>query len=161
VPRTVRPFSNRAVPDDRGNAVPYDTPTGAELYERTGNGHGPAAPVRLVEAVDLELMPFDLGAMHSIASEDPPFRAPELLIGENPRRGAITVYSVGAAANTRWRIGRSASDVLRDDSSILVGFDAVAAPPTLRVSWRNPLWIVQRDGTVGQTLVVISEEWAR
>jgi hypothetical protein len=161
MPRTVRPFGDRARPDPEGNVTPYDTPDTAELLERTGNGDDEAAYVILTNEAGIELAPFDLGAVHSIASEDPPFRAPELLIGENPRRGAITVYSVGAAANTRWRIGRSASDVLRDDSSILVGFDAVAVPPTLRVSWRNPLWIVQRDGTVGQTLVVISEEWAR
>jgi hypothetical protein len=164
VPRTVRPFSNRAVPDEAGNVTPtYDAPSGAELYERTGDGQGPAAPARLVGSVNIELLPFELGAVHTIVSEDPPYRAPEMLIGEDTRRGALTLYSIGPTIDTRWRVGRSAADVLRDDSSILIGTVAggVAAPPSLRVSWRQPVWIMQRDGTAGAHLIVLSEGWAR
>jgi hypothetical protein len=159
----VRPFGDRARPDPEGNVTPYDTPDTAELMERTGNGDDKAAYVTLTNDVAIELAPFDIGAMHSIASSGPPFRDPELLIGENPRRGALTFYAIGPAISTTWRIGRSAHDVLRDDSSLLVGLGAtgLAEPPTLRVSWRQAVWVMQRDGVAGGTLVVQSEDWAR
>jgi hypothetical protein len=165
MPRTVRPFGDRARPDPKGNVVPYDTPTTAEVLERFGNGEGPVCPATLVNDVDIELAPFALGAVHTILGTAAPYRDPELILPAEPRRGAISLWAVGGGSGgAGWRIGRSAQDVLRDDSSLLIIANNVfgnPVPATLRVAWRGPMWAVQWRGGASERLIIVTEDWAR
>lgn len=154
MPRTVRPFGDRARPDPEGNAVPYDTPDTGEVLERHGNGHEQAAwPVVLVNEVGIELQPFDARGFRTITSTAV-IGPPELVLPANPRRGALTLWIIQGAVS--WRVARTAHDALRDDSSLVL-----VPGLTFRFSWSAALWAQPRDAVAGGTLHAHSEDWAR
>jgi hypothetical protein len=169
MPRTVRPFSNRARPDELGNVIPegFDSPTTAQVLERTGDG-GLAYGCRLVGDADIEMEPFALGLVRTMVSQAAPYRDPELLLPEDPRRGALSIQAQGTAvlqgSGVSWRVARTPHDVLRDDSSLIFGIGGAAAtpqPPLSRFSWRQAMWVVQRSGADNGLLTVTVEQWAR
>jgi hypothetical protein len=169
MPRTVRPFNNRARADELGNVIPvgFDNPTVAQVLERTGDG-GLAYGCRLTGDVDIEMEPFALGLVRTMVSQAAPYRPAELLLPEDPRRGAITIQPGGTAAlqggGVSWNVARTPHEALRDDSSLIFGVGGGAAtphPPACRFSWRQALWVVQRSGGTGALLTVSAEQWAR
>lgn len=156
MPRTVRPFGDRAHPDTKGNAIPYDTPDPHALLEVAGNGDQDAWPVELTNAVDIQMVPFEARAFRMVTSEAV-IRPPELLLPASDRRGALTIYVRTLGALCTWRVGRRPDDVLRDESSLVVTQESQA----LRFSWSGQVWAQQRDAVAGAVLVVMSEDWAR
>jgi hypothetical protein len=103
-----------------------------------------------------------------MVSQAAPYREPEQLLPEDPRRGALTIQAGGTAvlqgSGVSWRVARTPHDVLRDDSSLIFGIGGAAAtpqPPACRFSWRQAMWVVQRSGGVNGLLTVSAEQWAR
>lgn len=157
MPRTVRPFSDRARPDPRGNVLPYDAPADATVLQADLPG---GLPVELTNPADLELVPFTIGGVRTVIGDASGTTAPEVLFPANPRRGALTVYP-SAGAGARWRVGRSAADVLRDDTSVIYTTAGFPLPVLLRVSWTDAVWVAQAAGDANARLSAISEDWAR
>jgi hypothetical protein len=159
----VRPFNDRARPDPTGNVIPYDTPTTAEVLERFGNGHQAAWRCLLTDEVDIELQPFAIGGTRTIDGRAVPYREPELLFPENPRRGALTLWSFNlTVAGGTWRIAGTRDNALRDDSSLIVFASLLGSPEMMpRFSWSGPVWTQQRSGDANLRLCAISEDWAR
>jgi hypothetical protein len=164
MPRTVRPFGDRARPDPGGNVVPYDTPSGRELLEATGNGQQDAWPCELVGPVGIEMVPFQAMGFRAVTAEGLAVpREPEMVLGANDRRGAVTLWTTSNVPGGLWRVAGSKDDAARDETSLIVGSAVLfALTPAIRLSWSGQLWVQERPvSPAGFQLFIQSEDWAR
>lgn len=157
MPRSLRPFSDRAYPDPDGNVTPYDSPAVGVLLEVSNTER--AWPVQLVNDVLMELLPFEAqGYVSYVAEATVP--DPRQLLPANPRRGALTIWSVFTSNADGFRVARSRDDALRDDTSLVFSASAFATW-AVRFAWPDPVWVQQRSAPGGGVLSVQTEDWAR